>query len=106
MNDKTKRDAFTSLGYKVIEIPYFVQLSRDVIKHMFNIDLDIEQTYPHGFIDKDAMLPLDFCCLGIERFESDLETFGFIKEDILSSLRTKLKEKVKVIIPEPLKHLL
>lgn len=90
--DETKRNAYAKLCYKVIEIPYFVQLSTYTVKELFDITLNINQTFPHGFISDTAMLPADFCFLGIERFKSDLERLPLIKKDIANSLENKIKE--------------
>lgn len=89
--DKEKDDTYTQMGYRVVRIPYFVQLCPEVIKHLFDIDIDYAQTFPHGFIvDKGETLPADFCSLGYDRFLNDLKRFSYIKEDILASLRHKL----------------
>jgi hypothetical protein len=86
-----ERDAFfTANGYRVIRIPYFVQLSCAVITHLFG---DIAHTkddfldFPHGFIASTVVMPADFCELGIARFEDDLTCFGYIAAAILQSLR-------------------
>jgi very-short-patch-repair endonuclease len=86
-----ERDAFfTSNGFRVIRIPYFVQLSRAVITHLFG---DIARSrndfldFPHGFIAPTVVMPADFCELGTTRFEDDLTRFGYIAGAILQSLR-------------------
>lgn len=96
VTDAKKDKIYSSLGYKIIRIPYFVQFSCQVIKHIFNLDTLIShpdllkiQYYPHGFIDDNAVLPWNYCEKGIKRFLSDLERFDFIKLDILASLSNK-----------------
>ena len=85
-----ERDAFfTASGFRVIRIPYFVQLSHAVIMHLFG---QLAHTtgdflnFPHGFIASTVVMPADFC-VGIARFEDDLERFGYIAGDILQSLK-------------------
>jgi hypothetical protein len=82
-------------GYRVVRIPYFVQLTEPVIGELFG-DLVTDRTpfkkWPHGFIDENALLPAHFCGLGIQRFLEDLERFASIRSDILDSL-TKATEK-------------
>lgn len=73
-------------GYKVIRIPYFVQMSSEIIELLFGKTIDYNQTFPHGFIDKAALLPSDFCSLGVERFMNDLDRFSIIKDDIINSM--------------------
>ena len=73
-------------GYKVIRIPYFVQMSSDIIKLLFNKDVEYAQTFPHGFVDKSALLPSDFCSIGVERFMDDLNRFEIIEDEIIKSM--------------------
>lgn len=108
LNDYKKYKICNQLGYKVTQIPYFVQLSNDVISNLFNITLDFKQIYQHGFIDEKAMLPADFCYLGIKRFEEDLKSFSFIKERILKSLKDKINKygNKDLVLPENLFYLI
>ena len=58
------------MGYKIIRVPYFVQLSSDVIKQLFGIDIDYKQIFPHGFIvDKNEVLPYILRILGEDESE-------------------------------------
>ena len=86
--DEIKYHQYTYMGYKVIRIPYFIQLSTDVIFKLFGIYLpDFEQTFPHGFIDNKALTPLDFNYNGLLKFRDDLIIFEKeIAEEILYSL--------------------
>ena len=90
--------------YKVIRIPYFVQLnSPDVIKEVFNIDVSIGfNDYPHGFIDEKCILPCDFCSLGIKKFLNDLIRFNSISNQIIDSLKTKIaiKKDPLLVVPD------
>lgn len=88
--DTEKDEVYSKMGYKVIHIPYFVQLSSVVIKELFGVDMEWEQVYPHGFIDSKAMLPVDFNYYGIYRFRKDLKKFSYIKDDIIESLKDKI----------------
>ena len=76
------------MEYKIIHIPYFIQLSSETIFKLFNINLpDFKQKYPHGFIDEKALTPLDFNYNGLMKFCNDLIIFEKeIAEDILYSL--------------------
>ena len=88
--EKEKTKAYTSMGYKVVRIPYFVQISTQTIKELLDINFDYEQTFPHGFISETAMLPADFCELGIQKFKDDLSRFNYIRSDIIKSLKHKI----------------
>lgn len=76
---------------RVIRVPYFVQLSTEVIKELFGTEYTHIQTYPHGFVDKTAVLPADYCELGIDRFIKDLDRFGYVRDEILNSLKNKIE---------------
>lgn len=107
VDDRLKDEVYTQLGYKIIRIPYFVQLSKDVIKELFGFARSDFNTYPHGFISDTTILPADYCSLGQKKFIEDLKRFAFIKKDIIHSLEQKIKtlghrEKV---IPDTLENI-
>jgi len=89
--DFKKDEVYSKMGYKIVRIPYFVQLSKQVINFLFNKDLNFIQEYQHGFIDKKCVLPAEFCSLGIIRYKQDLQKFDFISNDIKKSLVNKIK---------------
>lgn len=41
-NDAEKNKYYSNLGYKVVRIPYFIQLSKSAIKILFDVDVDCE----------------------------------------------------------------
>jgi hypothetical protein len=92
LKDEEYDRLFTHAGYEVARIPYFVQLSTEVLVRLFGTSRHFKQPYPHGFVDDNAPLPAEFCCMGIERFIADLERFAFIQEDILKSLEQKVAQ--------------
>ena len=66
-------------------------MSSKSIKNLLGIDINVEQTYPHGFIDSKCILPADFCELGVEKFKKDLALLdASIRQDIINSLKTKV----------------
>lgn len=88
LKDRAKDKIYISYGYKVIRWPYFVQLETRTILEYFNIDLDIEQTYHHGFIDDNAVRPSDFCIAGFSRFINELHNLkdSSIVSEVLNSV--------------------
>lgn len=90
--DRLKDEAYASMGYRIVRIPYFVQLTSDVVKYYFGVDdVDMQINFPHGFIaDKGAKLPAEYCSLGIIRFMNELRELNFLQTDIISSLKAKL----------------
>lgn len=90
LRDVEKDAVFVAAGYRVIRIPYFVQLDSKVIYLLFgNLvhDRSPLKDFPHGFIANEVVFPADFCELGIERFLSDLDRFSCITGEIWDSLR-------------------
>ncbi|QDX97008.1 hypothetical protein EGD00_07760 [Pectobacterium carotovorum subsp. carotovorum] len=105
--DKEKDSDYTNLGYTIFRIPYFIQLTDKIIKSIFRKDISFTQRYPHGFIDYKAVLPADFCELGIKRFLKDLEIFSEYKSDVINSLVLKIEEKknIDLVVPISLRSL-
>lgn len=108
IKDREKDRLAAEAGYKTVRVPYFVQLSSYTVKTLFGMDIAVEQTYPHGFIDKACILPADFCELGLDKFKNDLDRLPGIKTDIISSLRNKISElgTVEAVVPRSLSFLL
>lgn len=106
--DVYKDDVYRDMGYEIVRIPYFIQMSKGVVKLLFDRDIDIEQVYPHGFIDEKAMLPAYFCELGINRFQKDLDRFEMFKKEIIKSLDDKYEEyrNINLVLPPSLHTLL
>ncbi|ELE9267230.1 DUF559 domain-containing protein [Enterobacter kobei] len=107
ITDREKDFDYNNLGYTVFRIPYFIQITDNIISSIFKKDIPFTQQYPHGFIDPKAVLPADFCELGIRRFLNDLEVFSEYKNEIIESLKTKIEEKqdVDLVIPHSLHYL-
>lgn len=101
IKDEIKDSTYSKMGYTIVRIPYFVQLESRTISYLFGFNYEYKQTYPHGFIDKNAILPADFCELGIERFIKDLQRFSFIKTEIIESLIAKSAD-IRTVIPQSL----
>jgi very-short-patch-repair endonuclease len=109
--DKSKNRLYTELGYFFIRIPYFIQLDSDTIPLLFKKytnDFSNFLDVSHGFISKSATLPADFCSLGIERFEEDLQIFNCAKQEIINSLKIKVQDlgNKYLVLPESLFNLL
>jgi len=107
-NDKLKDEVYTSLGYKVVRIPYFIQLNTDIIKTLFDIDVEYRQEYPHGFVNKKAKLPSEFSEAGLERFVKDLKRFDMCTADIVESLRGKINDlrNIDLVLPRSLQGII
>lgn len=95
LKDLEVGEIWRNIGYRVIRIPYFIQLSSEVIDDLFKIDIEWEQVYEHGFIDDCCVLPADFCTVGLTRFHFDLQQFEYIEHDIIESLKNKIKQGLR-----------
>jgi hypothetical protein len=86
-------------------------MSTSVVDQIFGLKgIQVRQVYPHGFISDEStdLLPADFCHLGIVRFRKDLDRFDFIRDEIIGSLKQKVKQygDVRLVVPEPLGDIL
>lgn len=75
--DEEKTKFYQELGYKVVRIPYFIQLTKKAIKTLFDVDMDeemfIEQIPslgPSGF-----STPSYLCGAGIQRMTEEFVKF-------------------------------
>lgn len=89
LKDEQKDNIYKKLGYRIVRIPYFIQMTNKLLQGLFNQEFVYTQVYPHGFIDDNVILPATFCELGIKRFLNDLENFANYREDIILSLQKK-----------------
>nr|WP_314488004.1 DUF559 domain-containing protein [uncultured Kingella sp.] len=105
VRDRKKDRVYTAMGYRVLRIPYFVQMAQALLQECFGAPIVYRQVYPHGFIDAKAVLPANFCELGVQRFMADLVRFSAYRAGILQSLREKVAEKgdVDLVVPPSLR---
>lgn len=106
LNKQCKKDVI-----KILHIPYFIQLDEEIYELLFGSYIPINENiklllngymYPHGFIDKKAILPSDFCLTGLKRFEYYLEYYKCKKRDIITSLNQQIIQgkNVHEVFPE------
>ena len=93
-------------GYKVVRVPYWVQLTSETLAHYFGLEADIIQDFPHGFITT-KMFPASFCEMGVTRFERELDSLPTsVREAVISSLRLRAAEyEIEYVLPKKLKSL-
>lgn len=90
---------------RLVEIPYFVQLTHHTILQYFGLDikeyvdkyqLKIDTDQPSGFLSKKIVMPYDFNILGVERFLVDIMPCSHVmnatKEDKLAEFWSTSKE--------------
>ncbi len=77
VNDKEKEMFYEQCGYKVVMIPYFIQLSNSTVKTLFNVEVKeqlFDETIPSLFAS-DECTPAFLCPLGIEKMAEDFLKF-------------------------------
>ena len=78
IKDKENTLLYESLGYKVIRIPYFIQLTQEAIKILFNKEVNHEYVFPNDIpslgINSEAT-PAYLCYDGIQKMKEDFQKF-------------------------------
>jgi len=78
LNDIEKKQYHESMGYKVVNIPYFIQLSNNAVKELFGVDvkeeLFDEKKYPSLGINGRCS-PAYLCSAGVERMAQEFKRF-------------------------------
>ncbi len=76
--DKANTKIYESCGYKVVRIPYFIQLSNKAVKTLFGIDVKTElfnEEYP-SIGGKDVKGNPSYLCIeGIKRMAKEFKKF-------------------------------
>ena len=87
--DIENQKLYESYGYKVVRIPYFIQLSNDVVKQMFGRNVEEELFNPNipslGIKGKNT--PAYFCPAGLKRMAKEFHNYpGQYQVDLKSLL--------------------
>ena len=87
--DNRKDIIAKELGYDIIRIPYFIQLTSQMFYYYFNYKLEIETNFGHGYI-KSNVFPASYCQLGIVRYKKELlDIPNNVNNDIKKTLISK-----------------
>lgn len=95
MPDRIQKDIintqfYESLGYKVVRIPYFIQLTNKAVKYFFNVDVKepLFNENIHSMDKNDRNTPAFLCGAGvlrmIEEFKHHPEQYRVNKEFLIS----------------------
>jgi len=105
--DREKDAVALEHGFRVIRIPYWIQLTSETLVHYFGLTADIAQDFPHGFITT-KIFPASFCELGLIRFKSELDSLpSQVKVAVVASLRDRTTEHgVQYVLPTNLQNVL
>lgn len=77
IKDIEKTKVYESHGYEVVRIPYFIQLTREVIIELFGVDVCKEMfdsKYPSMSV-KNKNTPAYMCSSGVERMNEEFKRF-------------------------------
>ena len=77
LKDIEKTRFYEDLGYKVVRIPYFIQLTNAVVKELFGRDIE-EELFPEGVASMaiaDKCTPAYMCSLGVKRCAKEFARF-------------------------------
>ena len=80
---------YEKAGYKVVRIPYFIQLSKDAVKELFDVDLDQElfdESIPSLGL-KGRNTPAYLCHEGVKRMAREFLRFPYQYEVNLKALK-------------------
>lgn len=104
--DKAKDLEYLALGYQIIRIPYFIQLTAQIQQKLFGKVIEPSE-FGQGFISELASLPADYIELGVAKFLKDLDKFSEVREEIIQSLRDYVEwwEDIDMVLPPSLKYL-
>lgn len=88
IRDYLLRDYCKLNNFRLVEIPYFIQLNeytveeyfgKDVFEYYIENNISFSNTIDSGFHEKKIVLPYDYCLLGLQRFREDMETSCKVK---------------------------
>lgn len=78
LNDRERTEFYEALGYKVVRIPFFIQLSNSAVKTLFNVDVEQplfdEEKFPSMNIEEKCT-PAFMCPAGIQRMAEAFRHF-------------------------------
>ena len=74
--DVVNTNNYRRLGYKVVRIPYFIQLTNDVVKQLFNVDVE-DPLFDGQYASLGATRgsPAYLCPAGLERIAAEFTKF-------------------------------
>ncbi len=89
LKDLQNTENYEKSGYKVVRIPYFIQLSKDAVKELFSVDLDQElfdDSIPSLGL-KGRNTPAYLCHEGVKRMAKEFLRFPHQYEINLKALK-------------------
>lgn len=77
LSDKIGTELYQTLGYKVVRIPYFIQLTNKAVKTLFGVETKIELFNENiaSLRSSNRNTPAYLCIAGIERMKNEFKLF-------------------------------
>lgn len=100
VRDYALREYCIKNNIKLVELPYFVQLSNHNFSKYFGINLtdkNITTDQKSGFIASKIVLPYDYCLMGVNRFMADISVEDLTSSEILQSLQNRSVDEVAML---------
>lgn len=92
--DIEKDQKAAEMGYQVVRIPYWIQLTNETLRHYFGLEAEVVQDFLHGFITT-KILPASFCALGLQRFMREMDALpSGVRDSVVASIRQRAQEYV------------
>lgn len=94
--DLIKDNIYMEMGYKIIRIPYFVQMDSSALEYFFgeylgDIDTsEISSYYPHGFVDMSCTYPSDFNAYGTFVYK---EYINNLPQEVVDGIKNSYSHK-------------
>ncbi len=88
-NDKIAKELYEQIGYKVVRIPYFIQLSNKAVKELFGVDVE-EKLFDDKYASmgvKERNTPANLCIEGIKRMAEEFKRFPEQYDTNIKALR-------------------
>lgn len=118
VDDIEKDEVYKNNGWKVIRIPAYIQLDKEMIEFFFGIKYDkplYTMCREHGFLHSQIDLPANFCTLGLNRFYREMDGYPVnVRKQVLETLVQRIRQYEnegysheharKMVIPDDFKY--
>lgn len=98
LKDYMQTKEYEDGGYRVIRIPYFIQLTNEVVRTMFDVEVE-EPLFPDNVPSmaiSENNTPAFLCPEGIKRMAAELKKFPSQLKTNLMALKNEYSEKKEV----------
>lgn len=94
LSDISRTEYLEGLGYKIVRIPFWIQLSKDYVKYAFDVEVESLCELKYSFFDSGtedfglSVSPVSFNVFGAIRFKKELEALPLkCRSDVIMDLQ-------------------